>query len=92
VARALHQVQQFFSQFGRARKRRARGNSVSVDIPDELDWYVWRPIVHERRITTLRELEQHHSLEDLRQMHLALDVVDDLEAAVAEAAKKQTNP
>jgi hypothetical protein len=46
--------------------------------------------VHERRIATLRELEEVYSLDDLRDMHLALDVVDDLAAAVAAEAKRRS--
>jgi len=49
-------------------------------VPEHLDWYIWRPIVHERQLCTLRELEEHYSLSDLADMHDALDVVDALAA------------
>jgi hypothetical protein len=50
---------------------------------------LWRPIVHERRLCSLRDLEEVHSLDDLREMHLALDVVEDLAAAVAAEQKRR---
>lgn len=58
-------------------------------MPEDLDWYLWRPIVHERRLCSLRELEEHHSLDDLREMHMALDVVDELAHAVAAEQKRR---
>jgi hypothetical protein len=45
--------------------------------------------MHERRVTTLYELETVHSLDDLRDMNMALDVVDELAAKVAAEAKKR---
>lgn len=48
--------------------------------------------MHARAPATLQEIETHWSLEDLASAHLALDVVDALEAEVArkqnEAAEK----
>lgn len=70
--------------------RRSDGG-VSVDVPGELDWYLWRPIVHERRLATLRDLDEHHGLDDLREMHLALDVLDELESKIAEEQKRRNS-
>lgn len=36
----------------------------------------------------MRELEEYYSLDDLRDMHLALDVIDDLAAAVGAEQKR----
>jgi hypothetical protein len=48
-----------------------------------------RPAVHERKLCTLRELQEFYSLDDLRVMNDALDVVDELAAKVAAEAKKR---
>jgi hypothetical protein len=93
VARPLRAGERFFRQSA-ARPRRSQdeggGDVVTVPVPDELDWYIWRPVVHERRLCTLRELQEFYSLDDLREMHAALDVIDELAAKVAAEAKRRS--
>ena len=42
----------------------------------------------ERPLCKLYELDERYSLDDLRDMHLALDVLEDLNAAVATEQKR----
>jgi len=46
-------------------------------------------LTHERGRATLQEIETYWSLDDLISAHLALDVVDALEEAVARKQKEQ---
>jgi len=45
--------------------------------------------MHERRQCTLRELQEFYSLDDLREMHAALDVQDELTEKTAAEAKRR---
>lgn len=49
---------------------------------------MWRPLTAERPLAKLWELEERYSLDDLRDMHLALDVLDELTAKVAAKQKE----
>jgi hypothetical protein len=49
---------------------------------------VWRVLTHERSpVSGLREIEEHWSLEDLVDAHLALDVHDELQRLAYERSK-----
>jgi hypothetical protein len=52
-------------------------------VPDGLNWPVWRLII--RRITTLREIEEHWCLSDLVFANEALDLEEEIERKAAEA-------
>lgn len=60
---------------------------MSVSVPESLDWYVWR-VARSPLCSGLREIEEHWSLDDLVDAHMALDVEDELEAEAARKAAK----
>lgn len=50
--------------------------------------------MHERQVATLRELEEYYGLDDLHDMHAALDVLDALKQKQVDAmneAQAQAN-
>jgi hypothetical protein len=86
------QGERFFSQLGQRKKRRPAGYSgdiVKVEVPEELDWFIWRPILHEKRLCTLHELETIYGLPALAEMHVALDLQDELTAKVNAENKRR---
>jgi hypothetical protein len=80
------QLCRFFRRLGQLARPTSGDDTVSVDIPEGLDWFVWRIVTHERRPATLQEIETHWSLEDIVTAHLALDVIDELARKAAKAA------
>lgn len=95
VARRIRgELRGFFSKAARRRdedrKRKRPGKSVSVAIPDGLDWEVWRLLTDPRIKATKREIEEDWTLEDLLDAHTALDIRDQVEA-LANAPQKGSN-
>lgn len=50
---------------------------VSIDVPGELDWYVWRVV--RAGYGTCHEIECRWSLVQLESAHMTLDIHEDLE-------------
>jgi hypothetical protein len=46
-----------------------------------VDWFIWRPII--AKVTTLREIEESWSIDDLLDAHEALDIQQEHEAWAA---------
>ena len=45
-------------------------------MPVNINWYIWRPIVSEPQLCTLKELKDGtYNINDLADMHEALDVM-----------------
>lgn len=47
--------------------------------PDDLDWFIWRLVVHPRISETLRQIETEWTLEDAEVAHQVLDAIEDAE-------------
>ena len=69
----------FFSRV-RARKQPSpksdRKGYVTVKIPDEINWEVWRIVSSERYSASLVEVETLWSLDDLLDAHMVLDLLE----------------
>ncbi len=74
---------------GQLRKARSGPDSVTVDIPSGLDWFVWRVLTHERNRATLAEVESAWSIDDLLTAHLAFDVHDELQFQINKKLREQ---
>ena len=62
--------------------RRGGGTGKSVQIPDHLDWLVWRLVL--ARIATLEEIETYYDLLELLDAHEALDLQEEADAIANE--------
>ena len=71
------------------RKPRSGADSVTVNIPAGLDWFVWRVLTHERNRASLAEVENEWSLDDLLTAHLAFDVHDELQYQINKKLREQ---
>lgn len=54
---------------------------VSLDVPEVLDWYVWRIV--RARWGSPHEIEHQWSLVQLESAHMTLDIHEDLERMAA---------
>jgi hypothetical protein len=63
--------------------------AVAVEVPAGLPWFIWRVAIHERTKATLYEIQQQWSLADLVNAHMALDVVDELDARKHERMRNE---
>lgn len=61
---------------------------MSVEVPEGLDWYIWR-VVGSNKCSGLYEIAEHWSLDDLVHAHMALDVEDELQAVAEERAERE---
>jgi hypothetical protein len=80
----VHQGEQVYRFFTRQLAAPRKRGDVSVKVPGQLDWYlakVWSN--HAKLGVTMRDLDTTYSLEDVEQMHMALDVYDDLDRKLA---------
>jgi uncharacterized protein YbdZ (MbtH family) len=79
----------FFTRIDQLRRRQSSVDDVTTDVPSGLNWFVWRVVTHERSPASgLHEVEQHWSLTDLLNAHLALDVHDELQRLARERAQR----
>lgn len=62
-----------------------RGALADLDIPDEVDSYVWRIVLSPRIASGLIEIERDWTMTDVALAHLHLDVSEDVETAVRSA-------
>ncbi len=79
------QLRRFFRRLAAARggkrqKRRSGKGYVSVELPEGLDWEVWRILSSDRFTVSKRELEEEWTLTEWLDAHLTLDLLEDLEA------------
>ena len=66
---------------------------MSVKVPVQLDWYlvrVWTS--HAKLGVTMADLDTVYCLEDVEQMHMALDVYEELDRKLAAAQAKAATP
>lgn len=79
---------QFFIRELTKPRRRHRGE-VSLPVPENIDWFIWRVLTAECLSVTLTELKTTWTLLDLADAHDALDLIDQLNHKARTVAEQQ---
>jgi hypothetical protein len=69
------------------RPRKKGTEVVTAEVPEQLDWYIWRVLTSEHLTVTLTELKTTWSLLDLADAHDALDTLEALDVKAQARAK-----
>jgi len=87
VDHGWRQVQpwRFFRRKPAVKKGPSRAEDIRVDIPEHLDWFIWRPI--KEGLCTFTEISTLMTINDLADAHDILDLGSELERQVRLASK-----
>ena len=80
---ASGELSKFFRRVGNPQKRGFRTrvpNSIQIDIPDGIDWEIWRIVASDKIQVSLIEIQTQWSVDDMWQAHEVLDMYQELEA------------
>lgn len=60
-----------------------------IEVPEEIDTFVWRLLVSDTIKVTLTELDTSWSIDDMLDAHIVLDIMDAQESRAAAAARQK---